>query len=434
MKKRITDKQKVFLTGLTFIFITLIALLIRFNNYEESLNFHMDPPLFLHEVKDMVEQRKLRLIGPMVSSKTVEGRVIFTGPIFYYLLAVLGIVFNWKIVYMTGFFAFWWVVTFALIFWWLRQRFGNLVALIIYALISFFHWLLPYSRIIWNPDLIPFFGVLFFWLLDKRENKRLYYLLAGLVFGLGLSVHYAVILLGLVVFYYLWTETKRKAFSANNWWLFLSGLIVANFPLILFELRHNFYNLKTLLFHLQNYQPSESYSFNFRSQYYYYIFPFIPLGCKAYGIILEKIKKAFDFKVFITSQVILITLFLTYSLFGPTREALINPEGWTIAKQKEVTDLIVDDNEKIFEVATTIGPDTRASELRWWLRQKDHPPMSVIDYESATVLYLVAPRSRPPETETVWEVKSLKPFTVEKRVILDGNLVFYKLVRKPPSP
>lgn len=424
-------KKNQIIVAILFLLITVASLFLRFRNYEEMINFHLDPPLFMHEVKDMVDQGRIRLIGPMVSSKVVEGRVLFTAPYLYWLLAVLGIVASWNVVLITGFFAFLWMVTFILLFFWLKKRFGVLIALIVYALLSLFWWLLPYSRIIWNPSLIPFFATFFFWCLEEREKKHFFWFLAGLAFGLAISVHYASIVLILAVFYHWWQEKRKKL---TGWLLFGIGALFTISPLLLFELRHDFYNLRTIILHLQYFQPSESYTFGFRHQYYYYLFPFMPLLAKLYGLFLEKVKQRFGFKFLILSQLILIVFFFAYSLIGPKREALINPVGWTIERQKLIADLIVQDSRGNFEVAALVGPETRANELRWWLRMKNRQPLGVEDYEKTDILYLVAPLNRPPEKETVWEVRVLRPFETVWQKDLGGGIYLYKLVRQKKEP
>src|SRR4030043_2380450 len=127
------DKQAL-LIGIIFGLITLGSLILRFQNYEKLVNFHLDPPFFLHEVKDMVDSGKIRLIGPLVATKEIEGRFFFTGPFFYWLLAFLGIVLSWNVIGMTAFFTCLWLGTFILIYFWLRRRFDKDISLSAYAL------------------------------------------------------------------------------------------------------------------------------------------------------------------------------------------------------------------------------------------------------------------------------------------------------------
>jgi len=420
-------ENKALLIGILFGLITLGSLILRFHNYERLINFHLDPPFFLHEVKDMVDSGKIRLIGPMVATKVIEGRYFFTGPFFYYLLAILGIVLSWSVIKMTAFFTFLWLGTFTLIYFWLRRRFSRDISLSAYALLSFFPIFISYSRMIWNPHLLPIFGVLLLWFLEERKRGLIFFFLAGLFFGLGIHVHYGAVLWLLIAAYYLIDDIRTKSFSFLNWFFFFAGMVIAESPLILFELRHNFYNLRTVIFQIQHFQLSAGYTFGVL---HYYLFPLIPLICKFYGLVLEKLKILVGSKPVFFFEIVLVGYFLMISIQS-NQELTYRPLHWSLEKQKQVIEMIVKDNEETFEVATTINSDTRALELRWWLREKGIKPLGVEEYNQAVVLYLVAPEFRPPEKETVWEVKALRPFEIEKQIDLGDGYIFYKLRRLP---
>jgi hypothetical protein len=115
---------------------------------------------------------------------------------------------------------------------------------------------------------------------------------------------------------------------------------------------------------------------------------------------------------------------------GPAGQKTLYPNGWSIERQKNVTQIIIDDKPKEFEVAETISSDTRAMDIRWWLRDAGVSVMDVVSYKTSPVLYLVTTPERPPETETVWEVSSLRPFNIEFKKDIGGGLYLYKLVRK----
>ncbi len=435
MKKIKKNKQacfwqnKALLTGIIFGLITLVALILRFNHYEKLVNFYLDPPFFLHEVKDMVDSGKLRLIGPMVATKVVEGRFFFTGPFFYWLLALLGIVLNWEIVPMTGFFTLLWVGTFVLIYFWLRRRFSGDISLSAYAILSFLPIFISYSRMIWNPHLLPIFGVLFLWFLEERKRGLAFFFLGGLFLGLGIHVHYSALLWLLILAYYLILDLKNKDFILKNWLLLGAGAVIVESPLILFELRHDFYNLRTIIFQIRSFQLSAGYTFGVL---HYYLFPLIPLICKFYGLVMEKLKIIFGSKLVIALEIALIGYLLIISVQSNQR-LTYHPSHWSLEKQKQVVDLIIDDNEETFEVASIIGFDTRALDLRWWLREKGIKPLGVEEYNSAVVLYLVAPETRLPEKETVWEIQSLRPFRIAREVDLGDGYIFYKLRRLPKN-
>jgi len=123
------------------------------------------------------------------------------------------------------------------------------------------------------------------------------------------------------------------------------------------------------------------------------------------------------------------SFYFILSAFGPQGQKSMHYPGWSIAKQKEVANIIIKDNEIDIEVAETISSDTQAMDIRWWLRQEGINVMEVDQYKEAKTLYLVTSPERPPETETVWEVSSLKPFKVITKVELDKDLLLYKIKR-----
>lgn len=100
--------------------------------------------------------------------------------------------------------------------------------------------------------------------------------------------------------------------------------------------------------------------------------------------------------------------------------------------QKKVTELILKDlkdNESKFEVAATVNADTRVWALRWWLKMAKKIPMSEVDYDKADILYLVSPKDRLPQDDTVWEVFTLRPFKIIFQKSLGNDLIFYKLAK-----
>ena len=412
-------------TILLFLVITGISLFIRFWHYPELVNFHGDPPFYLHEVKDMLDSGKIRLVGPIVMSKMIQGRGFYTGPLHYYIVALLGLATDWNVIQMTVFFTLLWITFLVLMFFWLKNKFGNLIALVVYAFVSFLPVFIPLSRTMWNPHFMPLFGLLFLWALDKRRKRPVYYLLSGFFLGLGVNVHYASVLWLLVVFWVIYLELKKKEFLFKHWLFFSLGVLLAESPLVLFEFRHNFYNLRTLIFQLKYGELSAGYTFALP---YYFLFPAIPVAGFLLGFFLQKLKSS----KFLMPTVILLGFaslwFLRVDL-GVYGRKPAYPVGWNLTRQKEVISLIIKDNEKEFEVAETINSDTRASEIRWWLRRAGIGVMGIADYNKAPVLYLVAPESRPAEKEEVWEVFSMRPFRIEFKKDLGDNLFLYKLVR-----
>ena len=104
---------------------------------------------------------------------------------------------------------------------------------------SSFH-LSTVERFVSPVSMVPFgvIGVIYLGL--RAKQKRLNYLWLGLWTGISVSFHYAF-LLGAVFVLTLVFWRQRKFF-----WPSLGGVILAFFPLLIFDLRHGFFNLTGL--------------------------------------------------------------------------------------------------------------------------------------------------------------------------------------------
>lgn len=407
-----------------FIIVTLASTFAHFLNYKDLVGFTLDAPIHLTAVKEMVDSGKISLIGPSVTSKETFGRMIFIGPFYYYVLAIAGILTSWNVVLISGFLTSLWLFAFGILFFWLNKKFGGVIAILIYTILSFYPFFIHISRQITNPQLIPLFGTLFLITLIERK-KWSHYFLAGIFWGLGLNVHYSTLLWVFIAAFFVVNEIIKKKFRFGNWLILILGIVLAEAPLILFEFRHGFYNINTIIFHFKYGDFSQGYTFKI---WYYYVLPFLALGAFLIGKLLYSIKKTKLYTVIVT-LLFGSAFYLMVLAFGSQGQTAYHVPGWSIATQKIVANIIIKDNEKDFEVAETISSDTRATDIRWWLRQSGVKVMAVDQYKNAQVLYLVTTSGRPPETETVWEVSSLKPFKVITKVELDKDLFLYKIKR-----
>lgn len=399
------------------------------------MTFHLDQELFMREVREMVVGHKLRLVGPMVISKMVYGRGFFIGPAFYYFLTPLALIFCWDVILMTkALILVWWLAALG-IFFWLGKRFSWLAGLGAYAVFASLPFFIDYSRLMWNPNFLPLIGLSFFWLMEKiwREEKRWHWFLLGFFFGLGINFHYAALLWGIIFLPFLIWGLYRRRFRFYQWGLvfFVLGAILGDLPVVIFELRHNFYNLKTILFFTRYSFLKGQSGFSLGG---YFLFSLVPIFFWLLACFLHWFEKKRGFleTIFL---ILAIFIFLSLQIDWQKQWGTGMPEGWSIKKQRLVARLVCQDVrergiEGRFEIAATISGDTRAGDLRWWLSQEGCTPLGVEEYPQAEVLYLIAPKERILEEETVWEVDVLRPFSVVEEKSLNDGLVFYKLARE----
>jgi hypothetical protein len=98
------------------------------------------------------------------------------------------------------------------------------------------------ERFVSPVSLVPFgvIAIIYLGLRARLRQKRFDYFLLGLWAGIAVSFHYA--LLSGVLFVLGWVFWRQKRF----FWLSLGGVLLVFLPLLLFDLRHGFFNLTGL--------------------------------------------------------------------------------------------------------------------------------------------------------------------------------------------
>ncbi|MGE5041832.1 MAG: ArnT family glycosyltransferase [Candidatus Levyibacteriota bacterium] len=195
----------------------------------------------------------LTLLGPTAS---VGG--FFLGPIYYYFMAPFLWLFNYNPVGPAVMVALVGIATVWLVYQITKDNFGYIPALIASLLYAISPLVITYSRSSWNPNVVPFFSLLMMYLLSHAVmNKSVPKLmLAGVLFGILLQLHYLSTFLGVVVFFYLlattFVQTKtqlshRILTLLMRYVLFALGTLVGWSPFLAFEVRHGFPNIRSIL-------------------------------------------------------------------------------------------------------------------------------------------------------------------------------------------
>lgn len=410
------NKKIFFIVGL--IILVGIYLFVRLNKFEERTTYHLDQGLHLLESWEMITNRDIRLIGPMVSSKTFMDRGFFIGPQYYYVLGFLGIMTKWnpiKIDLILLFLEFGFVLCFVD---WIKKKFGSLEALMIFGLFTFSRYFIIHSRFFWNPHFLLPLGIIAVVILDKylQTNKIKHILSFGFLWGLAFSFHYSAVFWVIPLLFLI---IKNKKIWNKNTFIYLPiGFILGNLPWFVFELRNNFYNIKTILW-VMNKSTN-----NGRLEPHYFIYPLVVFGLWGMVWLTNKINKN---KI----AIILVLIFAISWVQTKIINDLIplgHPVGWSYPLQKEVVNKILENGcPNNFNIASTVSGDTRSYDLRFLLTARSCSPMGVENYPNAEKLFLVAPSDRPPETETVWEVNSLGKFKINREEKITEKIVFYEL-------
>lgn len=223
--------------------ILLIGAYLRLYKISEYLTFLGDEGRDVLVVKRMIVDGKWTLLGPTAS---VGG--FFMGPIYYYFM--LPFLWLWKLdpvgpAIMVALFG---IVTIYCIYRIGERMFGNHVGLVASSLYALSPIVISFSRSSWNPNIVPFFSTLLFYLcwyiIEKKAYKQLFWV--GLILGIGIQLHYTFLFLFAAVFlWFLWKGRDRKAIPGYAVAVF--GFIVGFSPFLAFEFRHGFTNTKAIL-------------------------------------------------------------------------------------------------------------------------------------------------------------------------------------------
>jgi len=129
----------------------------------------------------------------------------------------------------------------------ISKVFDKKTALIFLALWAVNQLAVSIDTIAWNPVVIPLLFILLIYsvYLYFKNQKTKYVFLTGLIFGLGVSFHLQFLFIAPIFIPLLIDVIKSKRFKDLA--CLVGGSIVPFFPILIFDLRHNFLNLSQMV-------------------------------------------------------------------------------------------------------------------------------------------------------------------------------------------
>jgi len=242
--------EKIKITRLEIILISLITLLclgLRLYKIDQYMTFLGDEGRDVRVVRNLLSGN-LVFIGPQTSIGNM-----YLGPLYYYLIAPALALSGGNPVGPAVEVAFLGTLTVFLTWWFGRTWFGRSIGLIAALLFSLSPVAIIYSRSSWNPNPMPLFALLSIWGIWQvyRHQKFGYLSLVGIFMAFALQMHYlGLLLLPVLGIYWLLTlkstwssKIERLSLIRNSLFGILVFLILMS-PLALFDLKHDFMNLK----------------------------------------------------------------------------------------------------------------------------------------------------------------------------------------------
>ncbi len=216
-----------------YLLILFLIIGILFRSYAwQAFSLSFDQVQILTNAEKIISG-KLTLIGPRTGPANT-----FTGPLIYYLAALLIALFGsiktavlLSIILST--------VTGLILYYLSIQYLDKKTALFSFIIWSISPLLINLDRILWNPNLsLMAFAFVFYPLIFAKKINKVDLLLIALGSFLSYQAHFSAFLLPVIVFLITIIDHRpKKLFFAS-----LIGLIISLLPTFIFDLRHNFLN------------------------------------------------------------------------------------------------------------------------------------------------------------------------------------------------
>lgn len=382
----------------------------------QTVNFSADQGTCLLDSLRIWQEKDLVLIGPPASAE-VFGRHFFHGPLIYYLVIALMTLSSWDpikasmILIVVNFFG---VIIFYQA---VRKLLGEKIGLLSLSFLVFSPVAIDYSKFIWNPNFLLFLTPVYLFLVAKiLEKDRWYYFLsAGLIAGMGLQLHFQFALI-ILFSPFLFLVRRKKLF---NILIFLLFSFMGYLPLIVFDLRNRFYNLKTIIDWIRIGAGG-----GLKTHYFLSFLPLLFILASYFLVKIVRGKKQLIILIIFT-----LSLYSYLSVFGE-KQAFGMPKNWDYLALKKAVKIISENGDDNFNVVNLLSGDTRFYSLRYLLTISGKPPLSVESYPEADQLFVVSEKSAEEvKKDSVWEISSFVPTSVIQTWDLNGKIKLYELAK-----
>jgi hypothetical protein len=239
----------------------------------------------------------------------------------------------------------------------------------------------------------------------------------GIVSGIGISLEYPFALYSVIAWVCYILRSRRKLAIAIS---FILGGIVGNLPMVIFDLRNDWYYTRVLIQYAIDQYQHRTHTLD--------LFHFLPLwGIGAFLI-------AYTINRFIKPFILILLILLVY-VYLNINSSWVNlskpvgmPLDLTYQDYVNTLGLISLNPDSRINVATLWDFDTRAHPLRYLVEHRQKLPVQGVDqYKDLDAFYVLAPNDLDINSHSVYELNSYQPFKVTSIKPITPLINFYKL-------
>ncbi len=417
-------KAKRILPFLLFLFTIICAsIFIRQYRYFELLTCGQDQGVHLSETWKIYTTKKITLLG-VASDLKVYGREFYSGPVIHYLALPFLIIFGWEQRSVSYLMMILGLSSSLLVFWVLNSKYGRKqIAYIFLILYSLSPVTVHTDRLFWAPSFMfstsTYLIALLLLLANVRKYQNVILFTIGFFMGFGLQIHYPFIFAIMATL--IWLKAINKI-NIINLLVIIAGFALGFLPIIVFELRHQFYNTLTVLQMVFNNSDLVTFSLT-RNFYYFSLIPFIYLFI-AYMLTRIRYKSSY----LIVPIVTFATVIWYFHTLPENDTGITMPIGFNSAAYSKMRDIIINEHKDQFNILDQLTGESRALYLRAILTVSGNSPMQITDYPSAKFLYVF---TKNPANDVLksdqWEIQVLKPARLLKEWHIQNEINLYLL-------
>lgn len=239
---------KKYCVAILLCLIISLGAFLRLSHFGDLARFNADQVRDAKIVDGMFEG-----IYPLLGPKA-GGTEFHLGPAFYYLEYTSALLFGHDPAGIALFVPLLSIASIGLFFLFFRIIFSPALSLVLTLLYATSLYVTRYSRFAWNPNVIPFFLFAFLLLLlkiVKRDQKYLYawYILTGLVMGIGMQLHTTLLLLMPFLFHSVhgYLAWKKRPLLYRGFFLAIVLALLLHAPFFLYDVNNQGANTLSFL-------------------------------------------------------------------------------------------------------------------------------------------------------------------------------------------
>lgn len=403
---------------ITFFIILFIA--VRSIHFAESFNFSSDQGSFALKAYQIFKDREITLLGP-ATSLNFEGHQIFQGSIIYYFLLIFLLIGQFDPAAASYIFMIFCSLMIIPLLYGTELLFGRKPAWFMVIIYTAFPYFIDYTKFLWNPNfqlalsplLILAMGVY------RKSNSKVFLFIAGVLSTLILQFHYQflIVVFAVSVFYFM-SLSKKIDLS-----ILFFGFIVGIFPILLFEIRNNFYNSNTLILYFTNLKATASTQNDFENYSHY----FLSITLFAFLVLSFFLRNRLT-KLRLTGLLLILLLVSLFIYLPAPKSGFRMSENWNYRDEQKTFEIIKSENLRDFRVTNLIY-DTQAYVQRY-LITKENLDVDFENFSQNKYLFVLADKSKDLNSDPAPEITGIKPFEITKNWQIHGSNYLYLLRRK----